>query len=180
MENKDIEQILKEDDGRELYETASQVKKSFAHQRPVPEIDVEAQWQKFSASHHSVWPSRFRAMAAGFAIVVCLAVAAVVLPPMLGQSDGQTQVEPSSDVILPKAEKPETAEFIFHDVTLAEALAEISDYYQVEVEVINDEAMALRIYTQVEKYATAGEVVAFLSNLDNIDLSLEAGKIIVQ
>lgn len=179
MENKDIEKILDEQDGKELYETATEVKSAFAHTHHV-NVDVDKEWAKFAAKHQQGnWFSRFRAVAACALLVIGIAVAAVA-PSFFPKSDAPAEAENAgggADV----AEMTEGNVMLFHDVTLDEILDKLSTLYDAEVICSNEEALQLRLYTQIDRNATLSEALDVLNHFEQVNLRLdEENRIIVE
>lgn len=141
----------------------------------IPEIDVEAQWQKFSARHlphrHRMWP---RWVAAASICLVVGVTLAVTLPRL--QND-QPQVQPRTGAPALSDETSQEAvvetSFIFHDVTLQQVLDTLSAYYHVNVIYLNKEVAQLRLYTQIEKDLMLSETVDLLNHLGGISLRIE-------
>lgn len=141
-----------------------------------PEIDVEAQWQKFSASH---LPHRQRvlprwAVAACFCLVVGVALA-MTLPRLLNDQPQIQQPRPAAPVLSEVMSQDVVAatSFVFHDVSLQQVLDTLSAYYHVNIIYINKEAAQLRLYTQIEKDLMLSQAVSLLNQLGGISLRIE-------
>ena len=140
-----------------------------------PEIDVEAQWQKFSARHlphrHRVLPRW--AVAACFCLVVG-GTLAMTLPRLLND---QPQVQPQSAAPalseVTSQDVVAATSFVFHDVSLQQVLDTLSAYYHVNIIYINKEAVQLRLYTQLEKDLMLSEAVSLLNQLGGLSLRIE-------
>lgn len=153
--------------------------------RNITDEEVERQWQRFKAGHPdlafqpSIWTTRAKAIAASISLAVVIAVGAILVPSFAEKQPVET------DIIEPLKTEVQTVEeseqqFVFHDVTLANALEEISDFYRVNVVVHNEEAMQLRLYIQMDKALELEDAIAFLNNLEKVNLRLEGDSIIVE
>lgn len=147
------------------------------------EIDVEAQWQKFSARH---LPHHHRTLPRwAVAACICLVVGvtlAMTLPRLLND---QSQVQPRTDApaLSDKTSQETVAEtsFIFHNVTLQQVLDTLSAHYHVTVIYINKEAAQMRLYTQIDKDLMLSEAVSLLNQLGGMSLRIEnEGTLIVE
>ncbi len=141
----------------------------------IPEVDVEAQWQKFSARH---LPHRHRMLPRWVAAAcICLVVGVTLAVTLPRLANNKSQAQTSIDIPVMEDETPQetTAEtsFIFHDVTLQQVLDTLSVYYHVNVIYINKEAAQLRLYTQIEKDLMLPEAVSLLNQLGGMSLRIE-------
>ncbi len=141
----------------------------------IPEIDVEAQWQKFSARHlphrHHMLP---RWVAAACICLVVGVTLAVTLPRLAdNKPQAQTMVETPALEKETMQEPQEETSFIFRNVTLLQVLDTLSAYYHVNVIYNNKEAVQLRLYTQIEKDLSLSEAVVLLNKLGGISLRIE-------
>lgn len=141
----------------------------------IPEIDVEAQWQKFSARH---LPHRHRMLprwVAAACICLVVGVALAVTLPRLSANKPQVPTMTEAPALSEETLQETIAEasFVFHDVTLQHVLDTLSAYYQVNVIYINKEAAQLRLYTQIEKDLTLSDAVALLNQLGGMSLRIE-------
>ena len=142
----------------------------------IPEIDVEAQWQKFSARH---LPHRHRMLPRWVAAAsICLVVGvtlAMTLPRMINDKP-EVQAVTESSALTEKTvlgtTKAETS-FIFHNVSLQQVLETLSAYYHVNVIYNNEEAAEMRLYTQIDKDLTLIEAVSLLNQLGGMSLRIE-------
>lgn len=175
IDPKDIEEILREPDGSELYRMAAEVRKAYADEQ-CPDVDVEEEWQRFASVHIRPRQTMKRCLAvASVVLAVCfVAVAAITLPHILSNRQ-----KISNDAVVPQVmtqEKIAEAElntFVFHNEALGDVLAEIADYYDAEVLWANDSLRHKIIYTQIDKSLSLAEVVQLLSNFDNLSIKLD-------
>lgn len=141
----------------------------------LPEIDVEAQWQKFSARH---LPHRHRMLprwVAAACICLVVGVALAVTLPRLSANKPQAPIMAEAPALSEETLQETIAEtsFVFHDVTLQQVLDTLSAYYHVNVIYINKEAAQLRLYTQIEKDLTLSGAVSLLNQLGGMSLRIE-------
>jgi len=176
IDPKDIETILQQPEGEDLYEMATQTKKAFCHAAELPAIDVEQEWKKFSARHSNhTWRTHPWAVAASLLLVFGVAVAAV-LPPVLDRlaqrpADREEVVSTTTDEV--------TTGFVFHDVALSEILQTLATHYGATIDCQNTEAMKMRLYIQMDKSLSLEDAVAFLNHFDQVNLQLDGQVIIV-
>ncbi len=141
----------------------------------IPEIDVETQWQKFSARH---LPHRHRMLPRWIAAAsICLVVGvtlAVTLPRLADNKPlAQANIETPALAEETVQETVEETSFIFHNFTLRQVLDTLSAYYHVNVIYINEEVAQKRLYTQIEKDLRFSEAVAQLNQLGGFSLRIE-------
>lgn len=153
--------------------------------RNITDEEVERQWQRFKAGHPdlasqpSIWTTRAKAVAASISLAVVIAVGAILVPSLTEKQTVETDtIKPTTTEIQTVEEKEQ--QFVFHDVTLADALEEISDFYRANIVVHNEESMRLRLYIQMDKALELEDAIAFLNNLEKVNLRQEGDCIIVE
>lgn len=153
--------------------------------RNITDAEVERQWQRFKAAHPeltprpSIWSTRTKAIAASISLAVVIAVGAVLTPALTEKKPIETDaIEPAKTNMQTVGEQE--TQFVFHNMPLADALEEISAFYGVNTVAHNEDAMQLRLYIQMDKTLGLEEVIAFLNNLEKVNLRLEGDSIIVE
>lgn len=176
IDSKDIQQILQQPDGEELYQVATLVKRALAQQAVAPEVDVEEQWHRFQTKHlQPKRTSHWRAIAASLALAICLLVGAHTR--FKGISFRSMSTEPVFTA--PVEDVVDAHAMIFHDVPLGEVLNSIASEYGAQVSCNDPQLLQRRLYTKIDKRLTLPEVVSLLDNFDNITIRLSGDSQII-
>ncbi len=193
------QEILADDECRELYTLMAKVKST----APSPEVSdetIDAEWQRLAQSQRAraaVIPL-WRKVAVTAAIAVALfglSYAAVTTgffglqkqdnEPKEVQKSETTQQQPAHEVSsaiemandsTPAAIEPR----LYDNVPLEQMLAELSAYYQVDVEYRTDDVRSLRLYYEWEPDYSLDMVVDMLSHFESLSISREGNKLIVE
>ena len=193
------QEILADDECRELYTLMAKVKST----APSPEVSdetIDAEWQRLAQSQRAraaVIPL-WRKVAVTAAIVVALfglSYAAVTTGFFgLQKQDNEPKEVQKSETIqkLPAHENSPAIEVandstpaaveprLYDNVPLEQMLAELSAYYQVDVEYRTDDVRSLRLYYEWEPDYSLDMVVDMLSHFESLSISREGNKLIVE
>ena len=78
-----------------------------------------------------------------------------------------------------KSEKPAIHK-TFENVAFSQMMAEIADYYDLQVKFISDEAKNLRLYYEWDSHTKIEDVIKELNQFENVDIALQGNEIIVK
>ena len=194
------QEILADDECRELYTLMAKVKST----APSPEVSdetIDAEWQRLAQSQRAraaVIPL-WRKVAVTAAIAVALfglSYAAVTTgffglqkqdnepkevqksetPQQLPAHENSPAIEVANDSTPAAAAEPR----LYDNVPLEQMLAELSAYYQVDVEYRTDDVRSLRLYYEWEPDYSLDMVVDMLSHFESLSISREGNKLIVE
>ena len=193
------QEILADDECRELYTLMAKVKST----APSPEVSdetIDAEWQRLAQSQRAraavilLW--RKVAVTAAIAVALFgLSYAAVTTgffglqkqdnePKEVQKSETPQQLpahEASSAIEVANDSTPAAVEpRLYDNVPLEQMLAELSAYYQVDVEYRTDDVRSLRLYYEWEPDYSLDMVVDMLSHFESLSISREGNKLIVE
>ena len=193
------QEILADDECRELYTLMAKVKST----APSPEVSdetIDAEWQRLAQSQRAraavipLW--RKVAVTAAIAVTLFgLSYAAVTTgffglqkqdnePKEVQKSETPQQLpahEASSAIEVANDSTPAAAEpRLYDNVPLEQMLAELSAYYQVDVEYRTDDVRSLRLYYEWEPDYSLDMVVDMLSHFESLSIYREGNKLIVE
>ena len=78
-----------------------------------------------------------------------------------------------------KVEKPAIHK-TFENVAFGKMMAEIADYYDLQVKFESDEAKSLRLYYEWDSHTKIEDVIKELNQFENVDIALQGNEIIVK
>ena len=193
------QEILADDECRELYTLMAKVKST----APSPEVSdetIDAEWQRLAQSQRAraavipLW--RKVAVTAAIAVTLFGLSYAAVTTGFFGlqkQDNEQKEVqksetpqqlpahEASSAIEVANDSTPAAAEpRLYDNVPLEQMLAELSAYYQVDVEYRTDDVRSLRLYYEWEPDYSLDMVVDMLSHFESLSIYREGNKLIVE
>lgn len=183
MEEKDIQQIMQENDGQELLRMACDVRSALASQQNQP--DVDAEWKRFSQTHSRVSPlfiwRKYVAVAACIILVCGIGIAAVLPSLRQQKAESENPVLPSTEENTVGIEHQQTAQnaFTFQNATLEEVMQQLSVYYQAEVKYANPEKRSIRLHIQLDKSLSLAEAVQFLNHFEKVKLRLTDSRTVI-
>ena len=194
------QEILANDECRELYTLMAKTKGA-NQSTQVTDEEIDAEWQRLAQSKHqtaTVIPL-WRKIAATVAIVIALCgfSYAAIRTGFFGfqkQDTHQKEVQKTeTKEQIPVNEVTPTIEMandstpaaaaeprLYDNVPLEQMLAELSAYYQVDVEYRTDDVRSLRLYYEWEPDYSLDMVVDMLSHFESLSISREGNKLIVE
>lgn len=188
-----VEQILNDPEVCELYDM---LRKTADASAPIPEINLDEEWQRFEAKQQKRRPAIIRwlsfmasrnAAAVVLALVGVLAVVAATIgvTHYFGAQKEMTpteQAEPQKQTAITctnialtdtipaeEASLPET--IVFKGENLEKILADIAEYYGVSVVFNRNSAKALQLYFEWNQSLPLSEVVEQLNNFEQINIT---------
>lgn len=190
----EVEQILSDPQAREVYDM---MRKTADASAPVPQINLDEEWQRFEAKQTRRKPVILRwlpfmasrnAAAVVLALVGTLAVVAATIGVThyigtqkdLAQTQqteqqeqtavAKTDIAPADTIPTEVAPLPET--ILFKGETLETILSDIARYYGVTVKFNQDAAKSLQLYFEWNQALPLNEVVEQLNNFEQINITL--------
>ncbi len=181
-----LTEILSDSETREIYNLLCKTDSAIEAGR---EIDVDAEWETFSAKH-TVSPRRsflwsgsraasiaaiigssIIAVAAGFVVTV----AVTGHKPQSTAEDGAVApsvvaVSTDSITVYSDTVKVSLTPVLFENEPLEKIMKEVADTYGVEVRFNNKEAASLRLYYKLDPSLTLDEVVGQLNTFEQISI----------
>ncbi|MBQ7691109.1 MAG: DUF4974 domain-containing protein [Muribaculaceae bacterium] len=200
---KQWQEILADDECRELYSMMAKTKGFFAAENVDAEVTddkIESEWQRLSSehSHRAAILPLWHKIAAAAAIVVAffgITIAAMQtnffgLTNYVDQverdtettvQDGKTEValdeitvEQTTDTIAP------AEPHLYDNVPLEQILTDLAARYDVTVEYRNADARSLRLYYEWQPDYTLDKVIEMLNNFEAFSIHCDGNKLIVE
>lgn len=192
----EVEQILADPEAREVYDM---MRKTADASAPVPEINLDEEWQRFEAKQTKrkrVFMRRLPFMASRktaailITIVGTLAVVAATIGVThyigerkeIAQSQPVESAEPEKAIIaernpanadtIAKKEAPLPQTIVFKGENLETILADIARYYGASVKFNQDAAKSLQLYFEWNQALPLNEVMEQLNNFEQINITL--------
>ena len=190
----EVEQILSDPQAREVYDM---MRKTADASAPVPQINLDEEWQHFDAKQTRRKPVILRwlpfmasrnAAAVVLALVGTLAVVAATIGVThyigtqkdLAQTQqteqqeqtavAKTDIAPADTIPTEVAPLPET--ILFKGETLETILSDIARYYGATVKFNQNAAKSLQLYFEWNQALPLNEVVEQLNNFEQINITL--------
>lgn len=190
----EVEQILSDPQAREVYDM---MRKTADASAPVPQINLDEEWQRFEAKQTRRKPVILRwlpfmasrnAAAVVLALVGTLAVVAATIGvthyigtqkdlAQTQQTEQQeqtvvanTDIAPTDTIPVEKVPLPQT--ILFKGETLETILADIAKYYGVSVKFNQDASKSLQLYFEWNQALPLNEVVEQVNNFEQINITL--------
>ena len=202
-----LQQILADDEMRQLVQQLGFAKRAFKHDAIKNDTpDADAEWEKFAASHAESLdalddeerkprftlhfaPYKIAAsfigvlLASGIAFAAIQVVRNISTPkPQLPRAEQTTDIEPvtslPTDTV--KADTIPVEPYIFNNVPLDSILAAIATAHGVSVEFENDAARGLRFHFVWKREDSLTRVVEKLNTFETVNISLEDKMLVVR
>lgn len=190
----EVAQILTDPEAREVYDM---MRKTADASAPVPQINLDEEWQRFEAKQTRRKPVilrwlSFMASRNAAAVVIALVGTLAVVAATIGvthyigarQELAQTQqteqqeqtvvantdIAPTDTIPVEKVPLPQT--ILFKGETLETILADIAKYYGVSVKFNQDASKSLQLYFEWNQALPLNEVVEQVNNFEQINITL--------
>lgn len=193
----ELQEILQEgDDFVKLKSTLMEERASNA------DLDIDAEWKKFSESHEGKSTSsrwiRIAAMFIGFVFAAGVAFAAMASLGIIRNPFVKTEtavvntkksvpkktaaktIKVNNDTITQQAEPAKSVTKAFDNATLAEIMQEIGKYYHVEIVFANNDAKTIRLYFKWNQSKSLDENIAILNSFNQIDITRQDNTITIE
>ncbi len=194
-----IEEILSDPETREIYNLLCKTDSTFAS--PDANVDVDAEWKKFSRRHRNTkWRfllsgSRAASIAViAFTSLTAVAIGITVVVKSLEQKPQVDEVDASAEVIKVVSTSESISEdstdaldetvvtdapIIFEDASLEKILSSVADVHGAIVEYTKPETAQLHLYYKFDPAITLQETVEQLNSFEQINIRFDGKKIIV-
>ncbi|MCI2107215.1 MAG: DUF4974 domain-containing protein [Bacteroidales bacterium] len=195
------DEILSDKECRELYNDIARIRGAVkANYNSLTNKEIAHEWQRLSGEGNFLekpngnrsniflksW-QRVAAIAAAVVVVSGFAYAAVstnffgIAPKPAKPAKVEQSAKPSrAPKKIQKEEAVKVAEpKLFDNVVLSDILAELSDYYGVEVEYKDEDVKGLRLYFEWNPDEPLTGIISTLNNFESFSIKLEGEKIIV-
>lgn len=187
----ELASLLEDPEIREIYDTICQVDSAFISPKSLSQNEVNNEWARFSVNENISGKKSWlrigvrRSVAAVVASVSALAFGIGLMSRYLSENTSKHQIQHAEKIantdviaketdIIPSDSTGRVAtSMIFENETLGNVLKEISQHYGLTFEVVNDDAMNIRLYYKWNAADEATEVVRQLNSFDRIRLTLE-------
>ena len=206
LTDEQLQQILADDEMRQLVQQLGFAKRAFKHQDVKNDTpDVDSEWEKFAAAHAEkldaldggehksrflafLAPHKIAASFIGVLLVSGIAFAAIwsltPSPSPKGEGSEYTQV---SDTVKSVTTPLSTgrgaggeASYVFNNVALDSILTTIAVAHGVQVEFENDAARQLRFHFVWKREDSLASVVEKLNTFDAVNIGMEDKKLVVR
>lgn len=192
-----VEEILQDEECRQTYFTMVEMRMAFDKEGAQKNLDIDQDWQNLQGSQKTFY-SRFSwtKIAASFVGVVLLSGIAVAAIHTYSSREDSKQITADTTFVSytstsngqkisekQKNDEEKVKKIIhktFDNVTLSNMLEEIPRYYGVTVVFRNEGAKQLRFYYEWNSEDDLAKVVDELNHSQQMNLTVEAGKIIVE
>ncbi len=201
-----IAEILRDEECRETYLAMLETRMAFDKEASENRLDMDKEWEMFVAKHpeaveknledkasHFAW-SKIAASIVGVCLLSGIAFAAIHTIRVSHQEGKVVAADTTKSktvvgkdtisVLSVNAEKQMREKQVIHktfdNVTLETMLGEMAKYYGVELSFRNQEAKQLRFYYEWNSESNLQEVLEELNHSEQMNLSLEDGKLLVE
>jgi hypothetical protein len=190
----ELKTMLEDDEVRQLMESAALLKQAMTWEDSEINPDVDAEWQRFSASHVSGEKPRRGWLKVAASIIGVLMVSGIALAAIhfVRQHTESGIKSPVQEMQVSNAYQPtELADSLspdtvvskvvrFDEATLQKILTDMADYYRLRVEWKNEETKKLRLFYQWDQGLTPSEIIEQLNTFERFGLELNDSTIIVE
>lgn len=177
------QEIFSDEECRELYTLMTKTQSAFDAQKDIDDETIDAEWKRLSASSNRSW-LRAAAIFIGVLILSGITFAAVHI---IRHSTVIQEPQPEEQPIKQQTVPTDTINNIVHsgpvlfdNVTLDSIAKDIAAYYQIEMDMQNEQARQLRFYFLWQPNDSLQEVIDKLDMFEQVDMAIEHGKLIVR
>ena len=183
LSDAELDQLLSTPEALEYYRMLSHTADALM---PVPEVDTDAEWQKFAARHTKTRRSfrrRFTFRRVAAAVIVCAAVSAAVVATNVAvqhteisektitPKDNTTSSTPAKAQVMESEAASEPQTIIFKDERLSAILSAIALYYGVESISENPSGSNIRLYFRWDQSLPLSEILEQLNSFEQINIT---------
>lgn len=183
------QEILMDEECRELYTLMAKTKSAFDSQKEVDDETIDAEWSRLTTNPSRSW-LRVAALFVGVLMLSGITFAAIHIVRWVSAPEPQ-MVKVEHPIKAPKAtanakDNVETnttdtiQSVVFDNVTFEKMLPEIAAKYNAEVIFQNAEAKQLRFYFLWKKNDNLHEVIEKLNMFSQVNITIENEKLIVK
>ena len=197
----ELKSFLEDPEICEIYDTICQADSAFKSPPILTDEEVNTEWSKFTlkenASERRNWRAFVDRRSVAAVIIAVTSVTALafgfgLISGYLSADSAESQIQPVGKVVIENATEKETdllpsdstsyiaTSVIFENETLGSILKDISRHYGLSLEVLNDDALNIRLYYRWDTADEANNVVRQLNSFDRIRLTLEEDNLILK
>ena len=183
------QEILMDEECRELYTLMAKTKSAFDSQKEVDDETIDAEWSRLTTNTSRSW-LRVAALFVGVLMLSGITFAAIHIVRWVSTPEPQmVKVEHPIKASKATAKAKDNVEtnttdtiqsVVFDNVTFEKMLPEIAAKYNAEVIFQNAEAKQLRFYFLWKKNDNLHEVIEKLNMFSQVDITIEDEKLIVK
>ena len=177
------QEIFSDEECRELYTLMTKTQSAFDAQKDIDDETIDAEWKRLSASSNRSW-LRVAAIFIGVLMLSGITFAAIHI---IHHSTVIQEPQPEERPIKEQTVPTDTINSIVHsgpvlfdNVTLDSIAKDIAAYYQIEMDMQNEQARQLRFYFLWQPNDSLQEVIDKLDMFEQVDMAIEHGKLIVR
>jgi hypothetical protein len=177
------QEIFSDEECRELYTLMTKTQSAFDAQKDIDDETIDAEWKRLSASSNRSW-LRAAAIFIGVLMLSGITFAAIHI---IHDSTVIQEPQPEEQPIKQQTVPTDTINNIVHsgpvlfdNVTLDSIAKNIAAYYQIEMDMQNEQASQLRFYFLWQPNDSLQEVIDKLDMFEQVDMAIEHGKLIVR
>lgn len=177
------QEIFSDEECRELYTLMTKTQSAFDAQKDIDDETIDAEWKRLSASSNRSW-LRVAAIFIGVLMLSGITFAAIHI---IHDSTVIQEPQPEEQPIKQQTVPTDTINNIVHsgpvlfdNVTLDSIAKDIAAYYQIEMDMQNEQARQLRFYFLWQPNDSLQEVIDKLDMFEQVDMAIEHGKLIVR
>ena len=188
----ELEQLLNDTESQELMEATAQLKRAMKNDKfTMSEEDVENDWQAFTSSHFSEQRAErsWLKIAATFIGVLFMTGVVFAAIHVIRNSTSIQETEQKEQLVIQQAVPTDTVNtttivesepVILDNISLDVIAKEIAAYYNIEMDLQNEQACQLRFYFVWNQNDSLQEVVEKLNMFEHVDIVIENSKLIVR
>ena len=177
------QEIFSDEECRELYTLMAKTQSTFDAQKDIDDETIDAEWKRLSASSNRSW-LRAAAIFIGVLILSGITFAAVhIIRHNTVIQEPQPEEQPIKQQTVPTDtinNIVHSGPVLFDNVTLDSIAKDIAAYYQIEMDMQNEQARQLRFYFLWQPNDSLQEVIDKLDMFEQVDMAIEHGKLIVR
>lgn len=188
----ELEQLLNDTESQELMEATAQLKRAMNNDEfTMSEEDVENDWQAFTSSHFSEQRAErsWLKIAATFIGVLFMTGVVFAAIHVIRNNTSIQKTEQKEQPVIQQAVSADTVNIttivesepvILDNISLDVIAKEIAAYYNIEMDLQNEQARQLRFYFVWKQDDSLQEVVEKLNMFEHVDIVIENDKLIVR
>ncbi len=188
----ELEQLLNDTESQELMEATAQLKRAMKNDKfTMSEEDVENDWQAFTSSHFSEQRAErsWLKIAATFIGVLFMTGVVFAAIHVIRNNTSIQETEQKEQPVIQQAVPTDTVNIttivesepvILDNISLDVIAKEIAAYYNIEMDLQNEQARQLRFYFVWKQDDSLQEVVEKLNMFEHVDIVIENNKLIVR
>ena len=188
----ELEQLLNDTESQELMEATAQLKRAMKNDKfTMSEEDVENDWQAFTSARFSEQRDErsWLKIAATFIGVLFMTGVVFAAIHVIRNNTSIQETEQKEQLVIQQAVPTDTVNtttivesepVILDNISLDVIAKEIAAYYNIQMDLLNEQACQLRFYFVWNQNDSLQEVVEKLNMFEHVDIVIENNKLIVR